>query len=192
MSAFLANLAAAWPPANWQDVTVLVAVSGGADSAALLRGLVEIRAAGEGRLIAAHFNHKLRGAESDADQAFVEQLGRELGVKVVAGRRAGEGGLATEESLREARYEFLTSISGVYGARYVATAHTADDQVETVLLNVLRGTGLAGLAGIPRIRQLAEATTLIRPLLDVTRADVLEFLAGLKQPFREDASNRNL
>src|SRR5262245_33439052 len=196
MSAFLANLAAAWPPANWQDVTVLVAVSGGADSAALLRGLVEIRSAGEGRLIAAHFNHKLRGAESDADQAFVEQLGRELGVKVVTGQREGEGERgregAAEESLREARYEFLTLVSGIYGARYVATAHTADDQVETVLLNVLRGTGLAGLAGIPCVRQLAEATTLIRPLLDVTRADVLEFLAGLKQPFREDASNRNL
>ena len=183
-------LAAAWPPAKWQDVTVLVAASGGADSVALLRGLVEIRDAGEGRLIAAHFNHRLRGAESDGDQAFVEQLGRELGVKVVTGQREGEG--VAEEALREARYEFLNQMSGVYGARYVATAHTADDQVETVLLNVLRGTGLAGLAGIPRIRQLAESTTLIRPLLEVTRGQVLEYLAALGQPFREDASNRSL
>ena len=191
-----AQLAAAWPPKNWRDVTVLVAVSGGADSVALLRGLLEIREAGEGRLIVAHFNHRLRGVESDGDQTFVVELAERLGLTVVAGwREAGaEGGSdgATEESLRDARYAFLTQESGVYGARYVATAHTADDQVETVLLNVLRGTGLAGLAGIPRIRPLAESTTLIRPLLGVSRAAVLEYLAALEQPFREDASNRSL
>lgn len=185
-----AQLAASWPPEQWRDVTVLVAVSGGADSVALLRALLEVRQPGEGRLIVAHFNHALRGAESDGDQAFMEELAARLGLAVVVGRREGEG--ATEESLREARYAFLRLQSGVCGARYVVTAHTADDQVETALLNVLRGTGLAGLAGIPRIRQLAESTTLIRPLLNVTRADVLTYLAVLGQPFREDASNRSL
>ncbi len=189
------NLAAAWPPADWRDVTVLVAVSGGADSVALLRGLAECRLPGEGRLVVAHYNHRLRGADADGDQAFVEQLAGELGLTVVVGGRdgttEGRSERATEESLREARYRFLIWASGVYGTRYVATAHTADDQVETVLWNVLRGTGLAGLAGIPRIRPLAESTTLIRPILGVTRAEVLDYLAQINQPYRDDASNQS-
>src|SRR5262245_32292513 len=191
-----AQLAAGWPPEAWRDVTILVAVSGGADSVALLHALAQLRTAGEGRLIVAHFNHRLRGAESDGDQAFVEELAARLGLAVVIGRRDGgtdeRPDAADEESLRESRYAFLRLESGVHGARYVATAHTADDQVETVLLNILRGTGLAGLAGIPRVRPLAEATTLIRPLLGVSRGEILGYLASLDQPFREDASNRNL
>jgi tRNA(Ile)-lysidine synthase len=95
----------------------------------------------------------------------------------------------SEESLRGERYAFLTRAANQAGARYVATAHTADDQVETVLFNVLRGTGLAGLAGIPRCRKLTESATLIRPLLDVNRGEVLAYLRGLKQSFREDSSN---
>jgi tRNA(Ile)-lysidine synthase len=72
----------------------------------------------------------------------------------------------------------------------VATAHTAGDQVETILHNILRGTGLSGLAGIPRLRRLSSATTLVRPMLDLTRADVLDYLKGLQQPFREDSTNQ--
>jgi tRNA(Ile)-lysidine synthase len=199
--ALLAKLGADWPPEKWRDVTVLVAVSGGADSVALARGLHKLRAAGEGRLVLAHFNHRLRGAESDGDQAFVEELAREMGVSVVAGIRGGEGetrrqgdeaGQVSEESLRGARYAFLAKAADESGARYVATAHTADDQVETVLHNLLRGTGLAGLAGIPRLRQLTEAATLVRPLLAVTRAEVLDYLGSLGQSFRDDATNRSL
>lgn len=195
------KLAANWPPERWRDVTVLVAVSGGADSIALARGLNQLRVTGEGRLVLAHFNHRLRGAESDADQAFVEELGRELGAAVVVGARGeegerGRGGEAvvdkSEESLRERRYQFLARAADDEGARYVAMAHTADDHVETVLFNILRGSGLAGVAGIPRVRQLTEAATLIRPLLDVTRAEVLEYLASLDKTYREDATNRQL
>lgn len=192
---FAEQLAAAWPPEHWRDVTVIVAVSGGADSVALLRGLMEIREAGEGRLIVAHFNHGLRGPESDRDQLFVEELGRQLALEVVVGQRDGETERqsgASEESLRESRYEFLTRTANQVGARYVATAHTADDQVETVLLNFFRGTGLAGLAGIPKYRPLCAVATLVRPLLDVTRAEVLEYLHQLGQSCREDASNRSL
>jgi tRNA(Ile)-lysidine synthase len=90
------------------------------------------------------------------------------------------------------RYEFLAQTADRIGARYVATAHTADDQAETVLMNILRGTGLAGLAGIPRVRPLTEAATLIRPLLSISRALVLEYLALLGQPFREDVTNASL
>ncbi len=191
-------LAAAWPPEQWRDVTMLVAVSGGADSTALARGLSQLSVTGEGRLVIAHFNHALRGAESDGDQAFVEQLAEELGFDCIVGRSPSPplplspspppAGVS-EESLRNLRYEFLAKTADRIGARYVATAHTADDQVETVLMNILRGTGLAGLAGIPRVRPLTEAATLIRPLLSVTRAQVLEYLASLGQPFREDATN---
>jgi tRNA(Ile)-lysidine synthase len=191
------KLAVAWAPATWNDVTVLVAVSSGADSVALARALHQTRIKGEGRLILAHFNHRLRGAESDGDQAFVEDLGRELGIRVVVGareedgekRRGGDQGTASEESLRELRYAFLAQSADTCGARYVATAHTRDDQVETVLLNVLRGTGLGGLAGMPRTRQLTAAATLIRPLLDVSRDEVIAYLGSLGQSFREDATN---
>jgi tRNA(Ile)-lysidine synthase len=174
--ALLTKLAGDWPPEQWRDVTVLVAVSGGADSVALLRGLCALRSAGDGRLVIAHFNHRLRGAESAADQTFVEELGQQQALRVILGSRDGDGRASSEETLREQRYQFLRQAADQAGARYVAIAHTADDQVETVLHNILRGTGLAGLAGIPRVRPLTEAATLIRPLLGATRAEVLAFL----------------
>ena len=89
--ALLVKLAADWPPERWRDLTVLVAVSGGADSVALARGLVQLRARGEGRLVLAHFNHGLRGAESDGVLACVERWAGELGLQIVVGRRGGEG-----------------------------------------------------------------------------------------------------
>ena len=194
----LAKLSADWPPDQWCDVTVLVAVSGGADSVALARALHELHTGGEGRLVMAHYNHQLRGPESDGDQAFVEELGRRIGVEVVVGRqdaereRGREGereNAASEEALRQVRYQFLARAADKVGARYVATAHTADDQVETVLHNIMRGTGLAGLAGMPRVRPLTEATTLVRPLLSVTRTEVLDYLAAISQTYRDDSSN---
>src|SRR5262245_53440501 len=153
-AALLDKLTPAWPPERWRDVTALVAVSGGADSVALLRALLEIRTSGDGRLIVAHYNHRLRGAESDADQAFVESLASQLGLEMITGSAPTLLQADTAEAtLRELRYSFLAQAANRAGARYIVTAHTADDQVETVLHNVLRGTGLAGLAGIPRVRQ---------------------------------------
>jgi tRNA(Ile)-lysidine synthase len=194
-TSLVAKLTAAWPPDRWRDVTVLVAVSGGADSVALVRALTQIRASGEGRLVLAYFNHRLRGAESDADEAFVGQLANRLGLRLIVGQAAGNlaaggSGEGIEGAARQARYDFLTSAANECGARYVATAHTADDQVETVLLNLLRGTGLAGLAGIPRLRKLTDAATIVRPLLDVTRCEVLDYLQMLHQPYRDDSTNR--
>ena len=197
MSDFLTKLSHSWPPKRWADVTVLVAVSGGADSVALLLGLSQLRVASSGRLVAAHFNHKLRGSESEQDQAFVEDLAREVGVECIVGAADGDlgaahGGQGLEGVARQARYEFLARAANQCGARYVATAHTADDQVETILHHILRGTALAGLAGIPRTRQLTEAATLIRPLLDVTRGEVLDYLKLLDKIYREDSTNRLL
>ena len=194
-SALLGKLAAAWPTERWRDVTVLVAVSGGADSVALSRALAALKAGGDGRLILAHFNHRLRGAESDADQAFVAYLAAQLEIELIAGQAAGDlgspgSGEGLEGAARQARYDFLSQAAAKSGARYIATAHTADDQVETVLHNILRGTGLAGLAGIPRFRRLSETATLVRPLLDVTRAEVIEYLQALKQSYRDDSTNQ--
>jgi tRNA(Ile)-lysidine synthase len=176
-------------------VTVLVAVSGGADSVALTRGLHALHREGDGRLVLAHFNHRLRGAESDADEAFVRQLAEQLGLRFVVGSAvsnlaAGGSGEGIEGAARQARYDFLAGAVGQCGARYVATAHTADDNIETVLFNVLRGTGLAGLAGIPRTRTLNESATIVRPLLDATRAVVLGYLQMIGQSYRDDSTNR--
>jgi tRNA(Ile)-lysidine synthase len=162
-----------------------VAVSGGADSVALLRGLV---AAGVPGLVVAHFNHRLRGAESDADEAFVKALAGRLGLRFVSGGAdvAAAGG-NTEAAARRLRYDWLAGL----GAEWVATGHTADDQAETVLHRLVRGTGLDGLQGIAAERAAGSNPTvrLVRPLLALPRTDLLAYLAALDQPFRTDSSN---
>jgi tRNA(Ile)-lysidine synthase len=194
MHAFESRLAECWPPEQWQDVTVAVAVSGGADSVALLRALCRVKQGGAGRLCAAHFNHYLRD-EAVEDQRFVEGICEQLGIPCESGGAAvaeiaastGEG---VEEAARRLRYAFLASAAGRLGARFVATAHTANDQAETILHRILRGTGIGGLAGMPRVRALGPAT-LIRPLLTLRRTEVLAYLHDLKQGYREDTSNAN-
>jgi tRNA(Ile)-lysidine synthase len=186
----------AWPAENWRDITVIAAVSGGPDSVALIRGLAKLKAAarGAGRLIVAHFNHRLR-AESDADAEFVAQLAEQLSLPCEIGDKKNVAsaklnlGDGIEAAARAARYEFLQSTAERYGARFVATGHTADDQIETVLFNILRGTGLSGLAGIPRARLLGDAVSLIRPMLGIRRAEILQYLNSLGQTFRTDATN---
>ncbi len=270
------KLAAAWPPAAWQDVTVLLAVSGGGDSVALLRAMAALKRLGDsqtpgpagaakgdspifvaschrntdsppaaaGRLVVAHVNHQLRGAESDADEAFVVDLCRRLGIECEVGRASGEWRVASgeqgaasaeqgaesgergaarcdgrsghsplatrhsppttpnpqspipnpqsaEAAARHARYALLEEAAGRLGARYVVTAHTADDQAETILHRILRGTGIRGLAGMRRSRPLGPAT-LLRPLLAVRRAELAAYLQQLGQTSRRDSSNRSL
>jgi tRNA(Ile)-lysidine synthase len=145
--------------------------------------------------VVAHFNHRLRGAESDADQEFVLRLCHDLGVSSEIGTRGAErpesAGDGVEAAAREDRYQFLTEVAHARGARYVATAHTSDDQAETILHRVLRGTGIAGLAGIRRARPLSDAVTLIRPLLFARRTEIEAYLGELGQPWREDGSNRD-
>ena len=146
---------------------VVCAVSGGADSMALLWGLYLLRDKLELDLSAAHFNHQLRGAESDRDEAFVRDFCAGYNVPFVAGSgqvTVGEKGL--EAAAREARYAFLKSLPGK-----IATAHTADDNAETILMHLVRGTGLKGLGGIAPARE-----NLIRPMLQITRLAVLAFL----------------
>lgn len=193
--AFELSLVAAWPMETWRDVNVLLAVSGGADSVALLRAVAAVKAAcgGAGALAVAHFDHQFR-PESAADSAWLAELCRilelpfEFGTADVfaAAKRRGDG---LEAAARQLRYEFLRHTAERLGARFVATAHTRDDQVETVLHRLLRGTGVAGLRGMPRVRPLAKSVTLVRPLLLISRAQVLDYLRRIGQDFRTDASN---
>jgi tRNA(Ile)-lysidine synthase len=186
----------AWPTQSWRDLHVVLAVSGGPDSVALLRAVTSLkqRFGGSGRVFVAHVNHGLRAAAADGDQVWLEDLCRRLEtpievvtVNVVAA--AAEQGDGFESAARQARYSFLCATAERLGARWVAVGHTADDQVETVLHRILRGTGMAGLGGMPRIRPLSPIVTLVRPLIDLRRRDVLQYLADIEQEFRTDASN---
>ncbi len=188
------QLAQTWPPGQWQDVTVLLAVSGGSDSVALLRAMKSLKTAGSGQLLAVHFNHGLRGEGSDADEAFVVDLCRRLEVPCRLGHapptlRRRHGGEGLEAVARRGRYDFFRHSAARAGARYLVTGHTADDQVETILHHILRGTGIAGLAGMARCRALSEATTLIRPLLGMRRAELIGYLDQLNQRYQTDSSN---
>jgi tRNA(Ile)-lysidine synthase len=193
-AAFELALAAAWPPAAWEDFSLVAAVSGGADSVALLRALAALKTGGHGRLVVAHFNHRLR-AESLEEVRFVADLAARLGIAVEMGEgdaaaiRAHPDGL--EAGARVQRYAFLRETAERIGARYIVTAHTADDQAETIIHRIVRGTAVAGLAGIHRARQMGDAVTLIRPLLDVRRSEVLAYLAAIGQAFCDDASNQD-
>ena len=180
---------------------IVVAVSGGADSVALLRALVRLRdPAAPGPLVMAHLNHGLRGEESDGDEQFVRMLHAELlrtGVenldlrcdRIDVAARAAADGDNLEAVARRVRYDWLATVATEFGLALVATGHSADDQAETVLHRLLRGSGLQGLRGIAPRRELRPGVELIRPMLSATRADVLAFLQEIGQPFREDRSN---
>ena len=160
--------------------TVICAVSGGADSMALLWGMFLLKEKLDFRLEAAHFNHKLRGDESESDAEFVRKFCDFHDIPLHLGSgNVVSGAKGLEAAAREARYTFLRSLSGT-----IATAHTADDNAETVLLHLIRGSGLRGLGGIT-----PKSQGLIRPMLDVTRAEVEEFLNENYIRHIEDSSN---
>ena len=159
---------------------VTVACSGGADSVALLFGLYLLKEKLGVELSAAHFNHGLRGEESDRDEAFVRSFCHQFDIPLFVGRGnvvAGKKGL--EAAAREARYAYFATLDST-----VATAHTADDNAETVLLHLVRGTGLKGLGGITPKRE-----KLIRPMLTVTRQEILAFIEEYHLSYVEDGSN---
>jgi len=169
---------------------VLVAVSGGPDSVALLHLLSELREPLNCDLRVAHLNHGVRGPESDADEAFVRELAAGLGLEIVVGRTdapsmAEEEGLSLEEACRNARRRFLLETARRAGCPRIATGHHSNDQAETVLLRLIRGAGVTGLAAIRPVTREG----FVRPLLECGRGEILDFLAERKLPFREDSSN---
>ncbi len=160
---------------------VVCAVSGGADSMALLWAMYLLKDKLQISLSAAHFNHRLRGEESDRDAAFVRDFCAGYHIPFAEGSArvvTGEKGL--EAAAREARYAYLRTLDGK-----IATAHTADDNAETVLMHLVRGTGLKGLGGISPVNG-----RLIRPMLEITRQEVLAFLREYSIPYVEDSSNQ--
>lgn len=169
--------------------TVLCAVSGGADSMCLLHLLHTWAGEGGFRVAAAHYNHNLRGAESDRDAAFVAEwcAGQDIPCVIGAGDVAHEArarGLGVEETARQMRYEFLRGAADAMGCGRIATAHSADDNLETLLLHLVRGAGLHGLAGIPPRRGVV-----VRPLLTTSRAEIVAYLEANGVAHVEDSSN---
>jgi len=186
-------LAAALPRHGLWDAPLLVGVSGGADSVALLLGIVALEPGGASPIRVAHAHHGLRDA-ADADLAFVEALAGSHGLPLVSTRlpvAEGDGvrGEGLEARARRLRYAWLGEAAHACGARHVLVAHTADDQAETILHRALRGTGVGGLAGMKRARRLVDGVALLRPLLGVRRAALRAWLTGHGQSWREDESN---
>jgi len=168
---------------------VIAAVSGGPDSVCLLHCLVELAPEYGIELLAAHFNHKLRGEDSDRDEQFVEDLCKRLNVPLsLAGEdmaavsRREKGSL--EELCRKSRHGFLEGLAREKGFGKIALGHNLDDQAETVLMNVIRGTGIDGLKGIDPVRDC-----FIRPLIGIERKEIIDFLSARGIPWRTDQSN---
>ena len=186
-----------WPLDNWADRRVILAISGGADSVALARLVCSIHQKNEcqGQLVIAHYNHRLRSEESEKDHDFVQALSQQLDCQFISERADSPGQITdpgVEESARNQRYAFLKRVANQTGSRFVVTAHHADDQAETIIHRIARGTSIAGLCGIPRQRLLDQHTTIVRPLLEVSRAQLRQYLEILRQDFREDQTNQSL
>ena len=172
--------------------TVLVALSGGGDSMCLLHLLSALGSKGGFSVAAAHYNHRLRGAESDRDEAFVRDFCAARGIPCILGggdvaveaKRLGRG---LEETARRLRYAFLQESALRLGAERVATAHNADDNAETLLLHLVRGSGLQGLTGI-----LPRRDKVVRPLLTTPRGEIEAYLKEHSIPFVEDSTNADL
>jgi tRNA(Ile)-lysidine synthase len=183
-------------------VRVGIAVSGGVDSVALLRLLLDLRKELGIVLSVVHLNHKLRGADSDADERFVAELAQahKLELHCDSGDVAAHAStkrLGTEAAGRELRYQFFWKLLETKKLDRVATAHTIDDQAETVLLRLVRGAGTRGLAGIyPQLSdpgsQFSDTPSIIRPLLGARRVELESYLTEIGQAWREDQSNRDL
>lgn len=176
-----------WLPEDCKSV--VCALSGGADSVCLLHAMLEYAKGRDIKVCAAHFNHKIRGEEADSDADFCKKLCESLKIPY----RIGEGDvpeyaremhLGTEEAARRMRYAFLDAAAMVLDCKYIATAHNADDNAETVVFNLTRGAGGKGLRGIPRRRG-----NIIRPLLYIPRSDIEEYLVGNAFEHVEDSSN---
>ena len=168
---------------------VLVCVSGGADSMCLFEVLRHISYEAGFSLAVAHYNHELRGEESDRDETFVMEVCEEHGIPFYSGRGdvanyARKWGLGIEEAARELRYEFFYDTAEKAGALKIATAHTMDDNAETVVINLVRGAGANGMSGIPPVRG-----TVIRPLLQVTRDEVMNFIEEREILYVDDSTN---
>lgn len=170
--------------------SVLVALSGGADSVCLLHSLVKLEESLNIKVYAAHLNHMIRGSEADEDENFVRSFCKKQGVKLFVKKvnvpeLASERGYTLEEGGREARYEFFSQLRDEKKIKKIATAHNKNDRAETVLMRILRGTGVDGISGIPKTRDGG----IIRPLLDVSREEIEEYCLENELSYCTDSTN---
>ncbi len=168
--------------------TVVVALSGGADSCALLWSMMDLSEVYDLKIIVAHFNHGLRSEESDGDEAFCCKLAQQYGLAFTAEKMRHMSipkGKSPEEFFRQERYRFLDKVASNYGASKIALGHHLNDQAETVLINILRGSGLDGLKGFLPMRE----NRYIRPLMEVSRSEISDFLDEVGVQYRKDSSN---
>ena len=173
-----------------KDERVVAALSGGPDSTALLAALVQIAKLLEFSIIVAHYNHGLRGAKSDEDEKYSQELAKKLGLIFVSGKmdsKLRQKGQSPEDFYRQQRYQFLNKVAEDYNAQKIALGHNIQDQAETVLLNILRGSGLEGLKGILPMRE----GKFIRPLLEVSRPEIIAFLSETGISYCQDRSNES-
>jgi len=166
---------------------IVVALSGGADSVCMLDILCNLKNKLNIDLLACHFNHRLRGEESDRDQRFVENFCSERGIPLILDSAPDKNLYKNEESAREARYSFFKKILEEGRGDKVALAHNLNDNSETLILRLIRGSGLRGLSSIPFSRE----EKIIRPLLSLTRCEIESYLAHQKIRFCQDSSNQN-
>lgn len=188
------SFAERWPPEQWFNDIVLVGVSGGADSIALLE-LIHRSASNLDRVKVLHCNHGLRGEESDGDESFVIEHCLERGVECLSIRiDASDLNSTSEDALRRIRSRHYIETAKQLGARWIALGHHRDDNLETFFLRLFRGSGPRGLAGIPERRVVSTAKEhpieMIRPLLSIPKGVLVEWLLNQGIPYREDSSNR--
>ena len=180
-----------------QNGLILAAVSGGPDSMCLLNALLAISSKRGFKVVAAHFNHKLRGDEANRDEAFVIEECKNRNVELVVDfadvkAYSDEKGIGIVEAARDCRYEFLTKTALKLGSEHkndnvrIATAHNADDLAETLIINMLRGAGALGLSSIPPVRD-----SIIRPMLHVSRDEIMEYIKLKKINYVEDSTNKS-
>ncbi len=179
------------------DAHLLVGVSGGVDSIALLDAMAQISQKVGFTITVAHFNHMLRAGDSDEDEKFVMQVAKEYNLQVYTGSGdvkdyAEKNSISIEQSARSLRYAFFHRIAKHVKANYIATAHTADDSAETFFINLLRGSGLTGLRGIPAIRPMNKGVVIIRPFIDKKKKTLVEYAHRRNLEWREDESNNLL
>lgn len=169
------------------DDTVIVALSGGPDSMCLFNVLNKLKDQLKIKLMACHYNHRLRGEDSYNDEEFVKKICMEQGIECLFGSAEKENQFKNEEEAREARYGFFEKILGERRGAKIAIAHNSNDLSETFLMRMFRGAGLKGLSGIPSVRK-----NFIRPLLPVSRTEIEKYLKDNRISFRTDKTNKDL
>ncbi len=179
------------------NAKILVAVSGGLDSVSLLDAFVNVWRKFAIEIGVAHFNHKLRGKEADEDEEFVRLLAEKYNLAFFLQRTnvrnfATKMSLSIEEAARYLRYDFFRRAAQSFSAKFIATAHNLNDQAETVLLNLLRGTGIAGLRGIANKLEISKNILIIRPFIIFTRKEIEEYAKSRGLKWREDSTNNLL